>query len=236
MDQVYSLLIKYYDKLEKHFQPPRFSNNLIKKIDKTVKERKKFLDFGCGTGIYTELISGLFDQTYGIDICQEMIDYCNKKYTNNYICTSLENFDQDNFSLIISTSQVLNHIHSEQELNFIIQKFSKIISPDGILIFDIFNSDFKKYKKERRELDKNIFYTIDPFFNDDSLILNNVLYDHGQIKPYKLNYRLWKKEYISKILSENNFSILSISDISDFEEGYDSDTCKISFIARKNIE
>lgn len=238
----YSMLLEYYHLLHDKYQTQGFPEKLKKEIEKIVVKKEKFLDFGCGPGIYTEMISKLFEKSVGIDICEEMISYCKKRFHNTYTNVNFKDFEDRDFNLIISISQVLNHIHSEEELDFIFGKFYSILSGNGVVIFDIYNSDYvkyNKYKKEKRILGKKLFYTIDPILSrdyDDNIFLrlNNKIYDNGTIKPYVLEYKIWKKEYIINLIIKHNFELVSIRDMSEFDKKSDNSSCKISFIIRKN--
>ncbi len=77
----------------------------------------KILDIGCGSGRYIKLLSDLGGNVTGIDIAQDIIKRCKKKFpSNSFYAVSILEIDSslDNFDLIIS-STILQHIKDEEK-------------------------------------------------------------------------------------------------------------------------
>ena len=242
----YNIISKYYDKLHNKFQKninDTNINNICEKYIQHIRNNNKFLDIGCGTGIYTKIFSKYFKHNYGIDICQNMINICNNNNNNNivYICESIENFNVNNFDLIISISQVINHFMTFDTLNSFFKNICEKLNENGIFIFDIYNSNFlknNKYKKEKRILDNDSYYTINPSLSYDNdniaiLSLNNVIYDNDKIHKYILKYKIWQFKTIIYLCNKYNFCIEKITNILDYDTIYDNNTCKLTFIVKK---
>ena len=106
----YNILSKYYKYIYNHqiANEENVEDYLIYLIS-NLKYSNKFLDIGCGTGIFTEKLHSHFKLNYGIDPCKSMID--NVKFNSNieYYNLFLEDFKENNFDLITSFSQVINH-------------------------------------------------------------------------------------------------------------------------------
>ena len=70
----YDVMSKYYKFIYNH----QISNNkdvinYLKFLTSNLNNKEKYLDIGCGTGIFTEKLCNHFDIIYGIDPCKNMI-------------------------------------------------------------------------------------------------------------------------------------------------------------------
>lgn len=99
-----------------------------------LEKRDVYVDYGCGSGYGTELISVYFDRSIGLDICPEAVEYA--KRTHNRGGTTLftnsvafEGFKPD----FITCIEVLEHLGKTQAEHLIAQ-FGKILDPDGSLV------------------------------------------------------------------------------------------------------
>jgi len=100
------------------------------------------LDFGCGVGRLTQALSSRFDECWGVDIAPSMINSANKLnrcpdrchyYLNEK--SDLSYFPAEHFDFIYSkiVLQHMEHVYSKAY----IKEFLRILSPNGVLIFQI---------------------------------------------------------------------------------------------------
>ena len=73
--EVHTKMADTYESREPHFRP----ENQAKVLSRLTDIRKQapggqLLDLGCGTGFMTQLAVGLFDDIYGVDVTQAMLD------------------------------------------------------------------------------------------------------------------------------------------------------------------
>ena len=102
----------------------------------------KILDFGCGNGSFLLKFRPHGMDCYGIDIDQEAI----KKAKENNIkafCSFYEANFNDNFFDIILASHVLEHT---TEPDKILEEFTGLLKPKGILIINVPNFDSCNFK------------------------------------------------------------------------------------------
>lgn len=92
------------------------------------------LDIGCGSGILMSTLSNIYDDVFGIDISDEMLDIAKfKRGRDNlhYINMDAENIIFENkFDLIVSRT-TLHHITNKIKL---INKLKSLLSDDGKIV------------------------------------------------------------------------------------------------------
>lgn len=100
------------------------------------------LDFGCGVGRITQPLLTYFDNVDGVDISPSMIEIANSYnkcedkihyYLNNK--NSLGIFKNGTYDFIYST-EVLQHMHPQYQEDYLLE-FLRILSPDGLLVFQL---------------------------------------------------------------------------------------------------
>ncbi len=102
----------------------------------------KALDFGCGVGRLTQALADHFEEVHGVDISPSMIDTALKYNRKGQKCqyhlneaNHLKIFIDNSFDFIYS-GITLQHIPSRYSKVYIAE-FLRILSPDGILVFDL---------------------------------------------------------------------------------------------------
>ncbi|MFW6225229.1 MAG: class I SAM-dependent methyltransferase [Bacteroidota bacterium] len=102
----------------------------------------KALDFGCGIGRVTQALCCYFQECYGVDIAESMIELAKQYnqhkdkcyfYQNN--TNDLSQFDNNFFDFVYSRI-VLQHIKPEYSKQYI-KEFLRILSPGGLIVFQV---------------------------------------------------------------------------------------------------
>ena len=106
-------------------------------IDKTV------LDYGCGSGYGTSMLSEHFGQVYGVDVSENAINFCNSNFKSknlnfHLLDTSVQPFEDNYFDNIIS-SQVFEHIPLEMVNEYLLRTWN-MLKPNGVAILTTPNS------------------------------------------------------------------------------------------------
>jgi len=117
-----------------------FSKKKEKIILKNFSKREKInlLDVGCGSGVFLESLKSKRIKKSGLEINSQGIELCKKKGFNIYEKNIIDtDFEDEKFDAI-TMWHVLEHLPNPQE---IFQKIREILSDDGVLIFQIPNSD-----------------------------------------------------------------------------------------------
>lgn len=150
---------------------------------------KVFLDFGCATGLISELVATEFKEVILLDSASEMLaiaknKFINKKYSNyQVICLDLEQNQELEIEVdVILISQVLLHIPNYLEL---ITKLRKNLKDEGKLIIvdfvkneavksDLVHNGFNLITLEN-ELKENGFHQIKSkiIHEDEKMFMNN---------------------------------------------------------------
>ncbi len=148
-------------------------------------EESKYLDLGCGPGLYSENFFGQGFDVTGIDFSENSINYAKEQaaefgYPIQYLCKDYLQIDYENefdvVSLIYGDLCVLSH----QDRDKLLKKVYKALKPGGFLIFDVFT----KYYFETREPDQSWYISNeDGFWSEKEHLL---LQSHYKYKKDKV--------------------------------------------------
>ncbi|KAF2956878.1 class I SAM-dependent methyltransferase [Marinitoga sp. 38H-ov] len=161
---------------------------MIKAID-TIKDLV-VLDAGCGAGFYTEwLINNKAKEVFAIDFSEKMVEYTKNRVVDK-AKVLLENlneklsFENNYFDLIISSLT----LHYVRDLDFTLKELSRILKPNGKLIFSI-----------HHPIMTYLYFSLENYFEDILLedVINKV--------PVYFYHRSF--DTISNSLYNNNFLI-----------------------------
>ncbi|CAB1252061.1 class I SAM-dependent DNA methyltransferase [Clostridium sp. MT-14] len=111
-------------------------------------EFKNYLDLACGTGNMTEKIAPHFQNSWAVDLSNEMLSEADKKLRNrglktNLICEDISNLKLNRqFDLITCCLDSTNYLLKEENLENYFEGVFSHLNPNGIFVFDI-NSYYK---------------------------------------------------------------------------------------------
>lgn len=228
-DKNYSLVYDYlYDKKNytKEF-------NLIKKIiKKYLSKPTSLLDLGCGTGVYSNLMTKLKLHVVGVDRSSEMLNIAKKKFKKNkklsFIKSDLVKMKlKKKFDIISALFHILSYHTSNKKIDQFFSVTNKHLKKNGILIFDFWYEDGvyklqspfkvrefenKTFKLVRITISK-WFKNIDQIFDIHKLtVLNKKSKKILEFKEiHKMRY--FKLNTIKKKLKQNNFEFLKSLDL-----------------------
>jgi ubiquinone/menaquinone biosynthesis C-methylase UbiE len=142
---------------------------------------KKVLDFGCGSGYGTSLISSNCLSVVGVDVSENAIAYSEKKHSSSNLSfkkiEKTENnnlpFKNEEFDLVLSL-QVIEHI---KDTNCYLSEIKRVLKNNGMLILVTpdrktrllpFQKPWNKYHV--KEYSTSLLYdTLTPYFSDIKL-------------------------------------------------------------------
>ena len=154
------------------------------------------LDFGCGVGRLTQPLANYFTKVYGIDISPTMIKMANDLYLGDncqFILNETDNlklFDDDTIDFIYSNITLL-HMEPKYSKSYI-KEFMRIINSEGIIIFSLTTKAIGVNKLKFGIIRKLLIPVIQ------------------LIKGHIMELYVVKEQEITRLVGEQNFSILSI--------------------------
>jgi len=248
--------MQYDEKLSKYYDLIFMEKKYKKEVD-FIKEScynkviNSILDIGCGTGNHSILLSE--DKTIGsilgIDESESMISVANNKIKDSskikFISKSLCDIEKDNFDLVISMFNVINHISSISELSNFFNEIFKRLDEGGIFIFDCWNGAAtmrdppKSEKRKRFENEKmSIITTCNPeidFMNSVIAMNNEVEIKHscGEVDffKYTINHTIWTPKIIGDLLKNSGFRTVKVNKFFDHKEA-NCDDYKVVYVCR----
>ena len=156
--------------------------------------RKKALDFGCGVGRLTQSLADHFSEVCGLDIASSMIELANKYNRHGDKCRyylnqhpDLKLFDDNDFDFIYSniTLQHMAPVYSQKY----IQEFLRILSPEGLLVFQLPDAPATIHQKTLRQAIKSL--------TPNALLMAYRKLRYGGIKPVMRMYGINKDRMIN---------------------------------------
>lgn len=211
----------------------------------------KILDFGCGTGNHTEFLSKRFENVYGLDIDQNMIDIAqNKKFENkvDFTVSKIKDFQGKDFTFCIALFNIFTFIPSLKSLISEFTEINKRMVDRGVFVFDVWNGlaavleeprpyENRKYDfKDNSIMHRHIFSMVDKFRqeihinNSFDLIKNKKIID-------KFNYDyiqyLWTPKILIEALNMSCFRVEEVGRVEDFTKGASEKDWRIYFVCRK---
>ncbi len=114
----------------------------------TFINNNSLLILGCGTGRETIFFSNYFDEVWGLDISEKMLNQAKKKsnYKSNikYLKTNMCDFAiNKKFDNIIIPNNGILHLLSIDEIENCLRTCKKHLNENGILVLDFFIPDYK---------------------------------------------------------------------------------------------
>jgi 2-polyprenyl-3-methyl-5-hydroxy-6-metoxy-1,4-benzoquinol methylase len=108
---------------------------------------KSVLDYGCGSGYGSYLLSGIAKKVTGVDVSDESIKYCRNSYSaNNLFFRTVADLTDEKYD-VITSFQVIEHVLN---VDGFLEKIKKLLSRDGYLLIstpDLTNRLFKFIQK-----------------------------------------------------------------------------------------
>lgn len=150
------------------------------------------LDFGCGVGRLSQALANHFNRVVGVDIAPSMIELANKYNVFSDRCqyyvnqeNNLNIFEKNTFDFIFS-ADVLQHMDPKIAKDYI-KEFLRILSPSGILMFQM--------PSDNSQIIRRIIYQLG--------INNRVVSLISWLKRSPvMEYHYIKKKNMEKIISE----------------------------------
>lgn len=213
----YYEMARYYDLFYAH-KSYEHETNFLKEI---IKDRKKVLDLGCGTGIHMQLLEEQGYQVDGLDLSQNMLDIAKTRTKGNLYLGNLLDYALENkYEAIISMFAVFNHLRDYEELEKGILHWFSHLQEKGILIIDLHNG---RKNGEKENIYHNYKRTMKWTFDINTFQeRTEIIYDINGKEYHDTHiFRIYEVDKIKKILNNHHFNYQLYENYS-FKEADDS--------------
>ncbi|MBK9732268.1 MAG: class I SAM-dependent methyltransferase [Chitinophagaceae bacterium] len=119
-------------------------------VKNQLNEKNDILDFGCGEGYGTSLLSQVAINIIGIDVSREIIDFAKGKY-GSVNCQFMAydgthvNYDDESFDVVVSF-QVIEHVADDK--HFVSEAY-RILKPGGLLFLTTPNKTIRLFPMQK---------------------------------------------------------------------------------------
>jgi SAM-dependent methyltransferase len=94
-------------------------------------KNKKVLDYGCGTGYGTYMLSKFAQSVVGVDVSGESVAYAKEHFvSDNVIFKDINELGNEKYDVIVSF-QVIEHVKNDKTY---INSLKKLLNPNGVLL------------------------------------------------------------------------------------------------------
>jgi SAM-dependent methyltransferase len=160
------------------------------------ENRRRALDFGCGSGRITRPLARIFGEVVGVDISDRMVDQARRVNADMPNCAFLRNvaedlrlFEDDHFDLVYS-SIVLQHLPTRSLILTYIAEFVRTLSPGGLLVFQLASFVPIKHRLQPRRRVYRALRTLH--------VSPNILYQRLRLQPIRMSF-VPMKEVLTKL-------------------------------------
>lgn len=110
---------------------------------KTFVKGKKVLDYGCGSGYGSHMLSEKAESVTGVDISKEAVDFATQEYQSpNMNFKTISEIGAEKFD-IITSFQVIEHVPEDKKYTFALKN---LLKPGGILIISTPDKKHRLFK------------------------------------------------------------------------------------------
>jgi 2-polyprenyl-3-methyl-5-hydroxy-6-metoxy-1,4-benzoquinol methylase len=103
---------------------------------------KRVLDYGCGSGYGSHMLSSIADYVFAVDISEEAVNYAKKCYkANNLVFKAISELSNEKFD-VITSFQVIEHVPNGKEY---IKKLKDLLNPEGCLLISTPDKSYRLF-------------------------------------------------------------------------------------------
>lgn len=132
-----------------HLNPIRtryILNHTLSHLKRSNLEGVRFLDVGCGGGIFSESLARLDASVVGIDasagaihVAQNRVE--KSKLDISYHCSSIEDFEKQSFDVVCAL-EIIEHV---QNPDFFVEHIASHVKPGGLVFLSTLNRTWHSY-------------------------------------------------------------------------------------------
>lgn len=184
--------------------------NVLSKSEINFDKELFLLDFGCGDGRYSSIISKHFKNInlHGVDIDDNLVEYCSKNIKGNFKVNNIDpplDFSQNFFDVIIAYS-VFTHL-KKAKIEHWFKEFNRVLKVGGIAAFTFSSIDRLKFMKifsSKEIINSYGIKNLDKFLIEYD---NYYYYEFDNKTPEYVN-TIIEIELLEKIAKKNNLKVI----------------------------
>lgn len=147
---MYEEFAKVYDFLMQSYDYEAYTQYYLDLMDKYAIEKGSLLDFGAGTGTFTEILASFFSEVTAVDSSKDMLSVAKEKLWQKknieLICADISGFQaKKKYDAVIASFDVMNYMHSYEMLRRTIFAAYSALKDNGIFLFDMSSIDRFRY-------------------------------------------------------------------------------------------
>lgn len=140
IDELFKDYYKYSDFYD-IFNKYRNYEREMRFLFRMIKDKKRVLDLGCGTGTHLNILENVGYIVDGLDLSENMVELAKTKVKKARIFKAniLDYKIDEKYDAIISMHSVFNHLKSYDEFEKALQNSLDHLEKDGIMVIDLDN-------------------------------------------------------------------------------------------------
>lgn len=231
----FHILAPYYDTIMTRVRYDNWMNNLLylSQLLNCDKEKIRYLDVACGTGVLIQKLSKCGWEITGIDISPSMLRVATKNCPSaNFVLADMRHLPfLTHFTLISSLFDSINFLLDEKDVFQSINSMKSILTPGGILYFDCVTEQMVKLYYKDKEWHENYkdFYTVwKSAYNESSRIATLSIHIKG-VGLTEVYQRIYPVEVFLDAIKSAGLTLLACVDAHSWGS-ISSKTVRVDFI------
>lgn len=223
----YDSYASFYDIFTKY----RKINTEGKFILNIIKNRKRVLDVGCGSGKHVSILENLGYEVTGIDKSKRMVEVSKANTRSDiYNMDVLDLNFEEKFNAIICIKSVLNHLKSYEEFELAIKNMINCLEKDGIIIIDLDNKRINGVYNDKVDGNRR---TIESTYNEKKEIQQRKFTYYIGARKFEFlhEYIIYNPKKIEEILNKLNIKYVFLTNYS--MQHFDIHQKRLQIIIRK---
>ena len=186
---------------------------LLKKV--ALANGAKVLDLGCGAGRHALVLASLGFEVTGVDQSEKLLSVAKEDAKKNGLHATFIKADirtvpfPETFDLILNVFTSFGYFDDDADNFAIFANIEKLLSKDGVFVFDFLNAEFIKKNLVPFSSDVIDRMTIEQSrkISGKNVVKEIVLLKNGKKRNFRESVRLYSKTDLLTALDKNNLSV-----------------------------
>lgn len=174
----------------------------------------KVLDLGCGAGRHALILAKMGFQVTGVDQSAKLLSVAESEAKKNGLQAKFIKDDirtvpfSEKFNLILNVFTSFGYFESDEDNFALFTNVEKLLSEDGVFVFDFFNTEYLKRNliPFSKDVIDDMVIEQSRKIEGNNVVKDIVLFKNGNRKNYRESVRLYSKKELMNALDENNLS------------------------------